>query len=281
MATIGAFNTLTIIDIIEHGAILDGGDLGEILLPNRYVPQDAAIEDAVDIFLYNDSLDRLVATTEKPKAKVGDFASLKVVQVNKIGAFLDWGLPKDLLVPYNQQHKEMEENKNYLVYVYYDEKTARLVASSKIDKFLDIYPAEYAISEKVTIVVGPKTDLGFKAIINQQHWGLIFQSDIFQPIRTGQILTAYIKEMREDGRVTLSLSRTGKDKVNDFTAQFIDYLKRNDNFTPVNDKSSPNEIQKVFGVSKKAFKQTVGHCLKLKLISFENNGIKLLNKEEE
>ncbi len=279
MATIGTFNTLTIIDIIEHGAILNGDDLGEILLPNRYVPENAAIEDNVDVFLYNDSLDRLVATTEKPKAKVGDFASLKVVQVNKIGAFLDWGLPKDLLVPYNQQHKAMEENKNYLVYVYYDEKTTRLVASSKIDKFLDIYPAQYQQGEQVSIIVGPKTDLGFKAIINQQHWGLIFQSDIFQPIRTGQTLTAFIKEMREDGRVTLTLSRTGKDKVNDFTAHFIEYLKQNENFTPINDKSSPSEIQKVFGVSKKAFKQTVGHCLKLKLIAFENNGIKLLKEE--
>lgn len=279
MATIGAFNTLTIIDIIAHGAILNGGELGEILLPNRYVPQNAAIEDDVDVFLYNDSLDRLVATTDKPKAKVGDFASLKVVQVNKIGAFLDWGLPKDLLVPFNQQHNKMEVDKNYLVHVYYDEQTTRLVASSKIDKFLDIWPAEYTNGEKVTVIVGPRTDLGFKAIINGKHWGLIFQSDIFQPIRTGQTLNAFIKEMRDDGRITLSLSRTGKDKVNDFTPRFLNYLAKNNNFTPLNDKSSPSDIQNVFGVSKKAFKQTVGHCLKLKLIAFENGGIKLINEQ--
>ena len=276
MATIGIFNTLTIIDIIEHGAILDGANLGEILLPNRYVPKDAKIENQVDVFLYNDSLDRLVATTDKPKAKIGEFASLKVIQVNKIGAFLDWGLPKDLLVPFNQQHSTMEVNKNYLVRLYLDEKTSRVVATSKIDRFLDIYPADYATGEEVNLIIGPRTDLGFKTIINGQHWGLIFQSDIFQPLRTGLTIKGYIKEVREDGRVTVILSRTGKDKVNDFTEVFLKYLAKNDGFTSINDKSSPTEIQKVFGVSKKAYKQTVGHLLKLKKIEFSNNGIKLL-----
>lgn len=275
MATIGIFNTLQIIDIIEHGAILNGDELGEILLPNRYVPKNASIEDHVDVFLYNDSLDRLVATTESPKAKVGEFASLKVVQVNKIGAFLDWGLPKDLLVPFNQQHKTMEAGKQYLVRIYIDENTSRIVASSKIDKFLDIWPAEYTKGEQVNLIIGPKTDLGFKAIVNNQHWGLIFQSDIFQAIRTGMSISGFIKEMREDNRITLSLSRTGKDKVNDFTEKFLTYLAKNDGFTHLNDKSSPSEIQKTFGVSKKAFKQTVGHLLKQGKIVFSNNGISL------
>ncbi|WP_448246896.1 CvfB family protein [Thalassotalea agariperforans] len=276
MATIGVFNTLPIIDLIEHGAILDGGELGEILLPNRYVPTNAQLEQQVDVFLYNDSLDRLVATTEQPKAKVGEFASLKVIQVNKIGAFLDWGLPKDLLVPFNQQHSTMEVGKNYLVRIYVDEKTSRIVATSKIDRFLDIWPAEYQQGEQVNLIIGPRTDLGFKAIINNQHWGLIFQSDIFQPLRTGLSITGYIKEQRSDGRVTLALTRTGKDKVNDFTSKFLAHLNKNNGFTPINDKSSPSEIMKVFGVSKKAYKQTVGHLLKLKKIEFVDGGIKLL-----
>lgn len=277
MATIGIFNTLTIIDIIEHGAILDGDNLGEILLPNRYVPKDAAIENQVDVFLYNDSLDRLVATTDKPKVKIGEFASLKVVQVNKVGAFLDWGLPKDLLAPFNQQHTTMEVNKNYLVRLYLDEKTSRVVATSKIDRFLDIYPAEYRKDEQVELIIGPRTDLGFKAIINGQHWGLIFQSDVFQPLRIGLKIKGYIKEMRTDGRITVSLGRTGKNKVNDFTDVFLNHLAKNNGFTSINDKSSPTEIQKVFGVSKKAYKQTVGHLLKLKKIEFIDGGIKLIS----
>ena len=247
MATIGIFNTLQIIDIIEHGAILNGGDLGEILMPNRYVPKDAKIEDLVEVFLYNDSLDRLVATTDKPKAKVGEFASLRVAQVNKIGAFLDWGLPKDLLVPYNQQHRPMEVGKHYLVRIYCDEQTSRIVASSKIDKFLGIWPAEYSVGDTVDLIIGRKTDLGFKAIINNQHWGLIFQSDIFQPIRTGLAIKGYVKEVREDDRITLTLSRQGKGKVIDFTDTFLAHLTENNGFTTTNDKSSPAEIQKVFG----------------------------------
>ncbi|MGJ8691014.1 MAG: CvfB family protein [Thalassotalea sp.] len=276
MATIGVFNTLKIIDIINHGAILDGGELGEILLPNRYVPENAAIENEVEVFLYNDSLDRLVATTDKPRAKIGDFANLRVAQVNKIGAFLDWGLPKDLLVPYNQQHREMEVGKHYLVKLYLDEKTSRVVATSKIDKFLDIWPAEYQAGEEVELTFANRTDLGYKAIINDQHWGLIFQSDIFQPIRTGLKTKGFIKEVREDGKITVCLTRAGKAKVDDFSEKFLAYLNNNDGFAAFNDKSSPTDIQRAFGVSKKAFKQTVGHLLKLKKIEFVNSGIKLL-----
>lgn len=275
MAQLGIYNNLPIIDFIEHGAILNGDNLGEILLPNRYVPQNAELEDVVNVFLHADSQDRLIATTQQPKAVVGEFASLKVVQVNKIGAFLDWGLPKDLLVPFNQQHTKMELNKYYLVRIYADETTGRLAASSKLDKFLDIWPAEYKVEEEVDLTIAHRTDLGFKAIINNQHWGLIFQSDIFKPIRTGLKIKGFVKEVREDGRVTLTLSRSGKNKVIDFTDTFIAYLNKNNGLCHFHDKSSPAEIQREFGVSKKAFKATVGHLLKLRKIELIPNGIKL------
>lgn len=277
MANIGSFNSLTVIDLIEHGAILDGEELGEVLLPNRYVPENLQLEDQISVFLYNDSLDRLVATTQTPKAQIGDFASLKVVAVNKIGAFLDWGLPKDLLVPFNQQHKKMELGKHYFVRLYLDEKTSRIVATSKIDKFVDIWPAEYQQGQEVDLTIATRTDLGFKAIINKQHWGLIFQSDIFQAIRTGLNIKGFIKDIRADGKITLSLQRTGKGKVTDFSGNLLAYLEQHQGFAPFNDKSSPTEIQKTFGVSKKAFKQTTGRLLKLGKIAFVDNGIALIN----
>ncbi|QOL26036.1 GntR family transcriptional regulator [Thalassotalea sp. LPB0316] len=275
MAQIGTFNQLEVIDLIAHGAILNGDDKGEILLPNRYVPKDCAIGDTLDVFIYADSQDRLVATTQKPKAQSGEFASLKVVQTNKIGAFLDWGLPKDLLVPFNNQQRPMEVGKNYLVRVFNDERTERIVASSKLDKFLDIWPAEYQSGEQVDLIIAGKTDLGFKAIINHQHWGLIFHSDIFKPLRTGQKLTGYIKQVRDDGRIDLALSRAGKGKVIDFQQQLLAYLIEHDGFCDIHDKSSPALIQKTFGVSKKAFKATVGHLLKQGKITIEPNGIRL------
>lgn len=275
MAQIGSFNQLSVIDLITHGAILDGGEKGEILLPNRYVPENCQIGDSVDAFIYADSQDRLVATTQRPKAQSGEFASLKVVQTNKIGAFLDWGLPKDLLVPFNNQQRPMEVGKFYLVRVLTDERTERIVASTKLDKFLDIWPAEYEQGQQVDLIIAGKTDLGFKAIINHQHWGLIFQSDIFKPLRTGQRLKGYIKQVREDGRVDLALSRAGKGKVIDFKEQLLDYLEDNNGFCDIHDKSSPALIQKTFGVSKKAFKATVGHLLKLEKITIEPNGIRL------
>lgn len=275
MAQIGSFNQLSVIDLITHGAILDGGEKGEILLPNRYVPENCQIGDSIDAFIYADSQDRLVATTQRPKAQSGEFASLKVVQTNKIGAFLDWGLPKDLLVPFNNQQRPMEVGKFYLVRVLTDERTERIVASTKLDKFLDIWPAEYEQGEQVDLIIAGKTDLGFKAIINHQHWGLIFQSDIFKPLRTGQRLKGYIKQVREDGRVDLVLSRSGKGKVIDFKEQLLAYLEDNNGFCDIHDKSSPALIQKTFGVSKKAFKATVGHLLKLEKITLEPNGIRL------
>ncbi|WP_448549005.1 CvfB family protein [Thalassotalea fusca] len=277
MANIGKYNTLSVIALSANGAYLDGGSLGEILLPNKYVPTDCDIDDKIEVFIYADSADRLVATTERPKAQVGEFASLRVKDTNKMGAFLDWGLAKDLLVPFNQQHKKMEVGRHYLVYVYVDERTERLVASSKLDKFVDIWPADYKNGQEVTLTIAARTDLGFKAIIDHHHWGLLYANEIFKPVRIGQSLKGYVKRMREDGRVDLSLTRVGKGKVIDFKDTLIEYLNNNDGFTPLNDKSSPELIQKTLGVSKKTFKATVGNLLKQNKITITSDGIKLVN----
>lgn len=276
MAKIGQFNTLSVIAIMANGAYLDAGDLGEILLPNRYLPKNCEVDDQLSVFIYLDSADRLIATTETPHATVGEFASLQVKQINKIGAFLDWGLPKDLLVPYNQQHKKMEVGKHYLVYIFLDETTERLVASSKLDRFIDIWPAEYQQGEKVELTIASKTDLGFKAIINNQHWGLIFESDVFQPLKPGKKITGYIKQVREDGRINLTLSRAGKGKVIDFSDKLLAYLTKHDGFSALNDKSAPESIQRELGVSKKTFKATIGNLMKKGKIKIEKTGIRLL-----
>jgi predicted RNA-binding protein (virulence factor B family) len=275
MIQIGKYNTLSVIALTDNGAYLNAGELGEILLPKRYLPENCQIEDKVEVFIYADSADRLVATTEKPNGQVGEFVSLKVVQVNKIGAFLDWGLKKDLLVPYNQQHSEMEVGKYYLVYIYLDKQTERIAASSKLDKFIDIWPADYQQWDRVELIIGGKTDLGFKAIINNKHWGLLYDNEIFQPLRVGKQVNGFIKQVREDGRIDLSLSRSGEGKVNDFASKLLAHLAENEGFSPLHDKSTPELIQKVLGVSKKTFKSTVGNLLKKGKITIESSGIRL------
>ena len=275
-AQIGKFNTLSVIAITDNGAYLDAGELGEILLPKRYLPEPCEVDDEVEVFIYADSADRLVATTETPYAQVGEFASLKVAQVNKLGAFLDWGLKKDLLVPFNQQYKKMEVGKRYLVHVYLDTRTERIAASSKIDKYVDIWPAEYQQGDKVELIIAAKTDLGFKAIINHRNWGLIFQNEIFKKLHVGQRTTGYIKNIREDGRIDLSLSRAGKGKVIDFADTLINYLEQNKGFCSLHDKSKPEEIMRLFSVSKKTYKATVGNLMKKEKVKLVKGGIQLI-----
>ena len=276
MADIGKFNTLEVIAITDTGAYLNASELGEVLLPNRLVPENCKIGDQLTVFLYVDSADRVTATTKTPLGQVGEFVSLKVVQTNKIGAFLDWGLPKDLLVPFNQQHTAMEEGKYYLVRIFLDLTTERLVASSKLDKFIDIWPAEYNKGDKVELIIGNKTDLGFKAIINNQHWGLLYDNEIFQPLRIGKKITGYIKQVREDERIDLSLTRTGERKVTDFSDKLLAEIEGNEGFIPLHDKSSPELIKRTLGVSKKTFKSTAGNLMKKGLITIGKDGLRLV-----
>jgi len=275
-ATIGKFNQLNVIALADNGAYLDAGELGEILLPKRYVPEPCQVGDTLKVFIYRDSADRLISTTEVPLAQVGEFVSLKVIETNKMGAFLDWGLPKDLLVPFNQQHTAMEVGKYYLVRVFLDQQTDRIAASSKLDKFIDIWPAEYQQGDKVNLIIGGKTDLGFKAIVNDLHWGLLYDNEIFQHLRVGKKITGYIKQVREDGRLDLILTRGSKNKVNDFSEKLLAHIADRGGVSPLHDKSSPELIQRTLGVSKKTFKATVGNLLKKGKIAIVKEGIKLV-----
>lgn len=276
MADLGKFNTLSVITINDIGAYLNADDLGEVLLPKRLMPEDCNAGSQVSVFLYKDSADRVAATTQSPLGEVDQFVSLKVSAINKMGAFLDWGLPKELLVPYNEQHTEMELGKYYLVRIYLDLRTERIVASSKLDKFIDVWPADYQKWDKVDLIIGNKTDLGFKAIINNLHWGLLYDNEIFQPLRIGKKITGYIKQVREDERIDLSLSRPGEGKVNDFSQKLLDYIAEHKGISPVHDKSSPDDIQKALGVSKKTFKATVGNLLKKGKVKITPEGITLI-----
>ncbi|RKD90564.1 CvfB family protein [Mangrovibacterium diazotrophicum] len=274
MAAIGLLNELEIVKEVDFGLYLDGGEQGEILLPKRYVPANCKVGDQIEVFIYLDSEDRLIATTETPLAMVGDFAMLKVVSTTPVGAFMEWGLQKDLLVPFREQQFPMEEGRNYLVFVYVDDETQRIVGSSKLDKFVDNLPVDYEAGEEVDLIIAGKTDLGYKAIIDNSHWGLIFKNEVFQPLKTGDRLKGYIKNVRPDEKIDLVLQKPGYEKIDSIAQGVLDKLKEAGNFMPVNDKTDPNEISKLFGISKKNFKKAIGSLYKQRLITIEDDGIK-------
>lgn len=278
MVELGKMNTLPVLRKSDIGLILDGGTLGDILLPKRYVSADSTPDDSIDVFVMRDSEDRLVATTQTPLAMVDEFAFLRAISVTGIGAFLDWGLPKDLLVPFREQKIKMREGDSYMVRIYLDRVSNRLAASSKLDKFLDQVPADYSDGEAVTLLVCAKTDLGYKAIINGAHWGVLFHNEVFQPLQRGQRLEGFIKCMRPDGKIDLCLQKPGYEKVTDLTDIILDYLKAQGGFMPLTDKSPPETIQARFGVSKKTYKKAIGALYKKRLIAFENNGTTLVEK---
>ena len=276
MPEIGNYSTLEVIKEKDFGVYLDAGDLGEILLPRKYCPEDLSTGDRIRVFIYLDTDDYLIATTEKPSTIVGEFAMLKVSAVNDVGAFLDWGLAKEVLLPYSEQkNRPVEVGKRYLVRLYLDKNTNRIVASTKIDKFLDKSKPRYKVGEEVQLVIANRTDLGQKAIVNHEHWGMIFKSDLLKTIYPGQKMKGYIKEVREDGKITLAMQKPGYSKVVDTAGQILEMLKEQDGYITVNDKSSPDIIYKLFGVSKKAFKMAVGALFKQGKISIEPGGLRL------
>ncbi len=277
MVEIGKLNKLRVVKEVDFGIYLDGGDLGEILLPQRYVPENCKVGDSLRVFIYLDSEDRIIATTETPYAMVGDFALLKVVSVNSVGAFLDWGLPKDLLAPFSEQNPKMEEGRSYIVRVYVDNRN-RIAASSKLDKYLDNEPGNFRIGREVKLLICNQTDIGHKAIINSSHWGVLHYNDVFQPLKKGQKTKGFIKKVRDDNKIDLCLHKPGYEKVDDVTETILTVLKEQGGFISVTDKSSPEVIYKLFGVSKKTYKKAIGAIYKKRLITIENNGIRLKNK---
>lgn len=272
---IGRFNDLEIVKKVDFGFYLDGGAAGEILLPRKYAARDAKVGDTVHVFVYYDSEDRIIATTETPLAQVGEFACLQVAAVNRIGAFLNWGLSKDLLVPFAEQKQRMQKGHFYVVRVTVDERSNRIIATSKLDRFLDFRALDFGVNDEVDLLIFDHTELGYKAIINDNHSGVLYENEVFQPLHIGQKIKGYIKKIREDEKIDLTLHKPGFEKVEDFSDILLKRMEDNNGFLPLNDKSSPEVIYEMFGVSKKTFKKTLGKLYADKRIVISDEGIKL------
>ncbi|WP_341524307.1 S1-like domain-containing RNA-binding protein [Pseudomonas sp. G.S.17] len=264
MALIGRYNSLQVVKHTNFGLYLDGGADGEILLPNRYIPKDIPSEDEdwLNVFVYLDSEDKLLATTETPKVQVGEFASLKVLEVNSIGVFLDWGLPKDLLLPYSEEKRTLQAGDYCVVHVYLDKHTRRITATARLDRYLDKTPATYTVGQEVDLLVAEATDMGFKAIINNKHWGLIHKNEVFKFMRAGKQEKGFIKEIRSDGNLSLSLQPVGAEASSSLNSKILSKLRENNGTLPVSDKSDPQIISGLFGVSKGNFKKAIGALYK-------------------
>jgi len=275
MLNIGKINKLNIVKKQGADVYLDSGASGKVLLADKKLSATCQVGDTLEVFVYVDSEGHLAATTKIPLAQVDEIAWLKVVSLNYVGAFLDWGLPKDLLVPFSEQHHEMEVGRSYLVKVFLDDKN-RIAATTKIDRFISDESVEFEDGQKVSLIIAEKTELGFKAIVNNTHWGLLYQNELFQPLRKGQKLDGYIKKIRDDQKIDLSLHHPGYGKVVSLTDNILIKLKENDGVLMLSDKSPPEAIYAAFGVSKKVFKQAIGALYKKKLITIDKNGIRLV-----
>lgn len=294
MIRLGDYNTLKVVKFAVRdnphayggketfGVFLDGGREGDILMPQKYVPEGTKVGDDIKCFVYLDQNERPVATTETPLAKVGDFAFLECTWVNEYGAFLDWGLMKDLFCPFREQKKKMEMGDSYIVYIHIDEESYRIVATAKVDKYLSpARPADnnakegLAVGTPVSLLVWQKTDLGFKVIVDNKYQGLIYRNQIFRHVQTGDRLDGYVEKVRPDGKLDISLQPTGRKQTIDFAETLIQWLEDHDGFAPFGDKSAPDDIKRTFQVSKKVFKKAVGDLYKRRIITITDDGIQL------
>ncbi len=275
MAQVGRLNKLKVKSTRDYGVHLDGGDKGDILLPGRYVPGNCQSGDELEVFIYVDREDRLRATTQKPKVTVGQFACLPVVENTAAGAYLDWGLDIDLFVPKSEQQEQMREGNAYVVFVFLDQQTRRITASSKLDKFLNLQNPEYREGEEVDLVIYDKTDLGYKALVNLAHDGMLYDSEVFQKLSVGQQMPGYIKKIREDLKIDLALQKPGYQGVDASAQVILETIKEHGGQIAITDKSQPEEIYATFGVSKKTFKKAIGALYKKRLITIDSNGLKM------
>ncbi len=276
---LGRFNTLEIIKEVDFGLYLDGGEQGEILLPARYVPESWQIGDQLQVFIYLDNEERLVATTLIPSVQVGEFACLEVAWVNQYGAFLDWGLMKDLFVPFREQKQKMQVGREYVVYAYLDEESYRIVASAKVERYLSVEKPEYQPGDEVNILGWQKTDLGFKVIVENAYSGMLYDSDLFREVYVGMKAKAYVKQVREDGKIDLMLDKPGFEKVSDFSQVLLEFIRSHGGEISITDKSPAEEIYNTFEVSKKTFKKAVGDLYKKREIVLTGDRIRLADAE--
>ena len=277
---LGKRNRLTVLRAVDFGLYLDAGEVGDVLLPQRYVPEGAKEGDVLDVFLYLDGEERLVATTEQPLVEVGQFALLEVSWVNEFGAFLNWGLMKDLFCPFREQRQKMQQGRKYLIYCYIDPVTYRIVASAKVDKFLSKERPAYSSGDEVEALIQQPTDIGLKAIVDGRFSGLLFRNEVFQPLHVGDRVRAFVKQVRPDGKIDLKLQRHfGKLRITDFSAQLLTFLQRQPpGYCPLGDKSDAEDIYNTFGVSKKTFKRGVGDLYKQRLVTIDDDGLRLTDK---
>ena len=283
---LGDYNVLRVKELARRegygevfGLYLDGGREGDILMPQKYVPEHVHVGDEITCFIYLDQEERPIATTEQPLAKVGDFVYLECAWVNEYGAFLHWGLTKDLFCPFREQKRKMEIGNRYIVHVHIDEESYRIVASAKVERYLkeDMAAKHFKRNEEVDILIWQKTELGFKVIVNNQYPGLIYQDQIFKSIHTGDRMKAYVAQLRTDGKLDIALQPTGIAAAEDFSSVLLRYLKENNGYCVLGDKSDPEAIKHQFQVSKKVFKKAIGDLYKKHLITIEADGLHLVS----
>ncbi|MCJ7579985.1 MAG: S1-like domain-containing RNA-binding protein [Candidatus Aminicenantes bacterium] len=279
MIEIGRSNKLRILRQTSVGVYLGDESGEEVLLPNKYCPEKFELEDKIEVFVYRDHEERKVAANIKPKILLNEFELLQVTAVTNVGAFLDWGMEKELLVPFRERRQKMQEGKWYIVYLTVDRETDRLYASNIIEKYLQNEVLTVEPGEEVALLVYKKTDLGFSVIVNNKHKGLIFRNEIFKELSIGEKINGFVKNIREDNKLDISMQRIGYENFNDFNSELIFHkLGENEGFLPVTDKSSPEEIYKQFGMSKKAFKKSIGALYKQRKITIHPEGIKSIKE---
>lgn len=275
MADLGQFNRLRATRRQDIGLFLDGAELGEILLPRRYLDDSMQAGDWLEVFLYRDSEDRVVATTETPRVQVGECAYLKVIGLNQFGAFLDWGLPKDLLVPFSEQQKKMQKGYSYAVYVYIDEPTQRIVASSRLERHLASENCEYGPRDPVDLLIYGRSDLGFKAIVNHRCLGQLYDNETFRRLHFGERLPGFVKQVRPDGKIDLSLQLPGRKAQNQLRDAILSHLEQHEGVSTLTDFSPPDEIYQAYGVSKAKYKKALGNLYREGRIVIEKHQITL------
>lgn len=275
MAQIGTFNSLEVVSKTDFGVYLDGENLGTILLPNKQCPDNIAPGEFVNAFIYLDSEDRLIATRIKPKAEVGQCAALEVKQLTSFGAFLDWGLPKDLLVPFSEQRKPMEAGQKHVVYLFVDNLTQRITGSAKLSNFLPEETDAYRANDPVDLLIVGRTDLGYRAVVDQRCLGMVFNADVLQPLKVGQRIKGFVKTVRDDHKIDLMLQLQGHEARVDIADRILKELNANGGVLALSDRSSPDEIYAAFQVSKGNFKKAIGRLMKQGKISQESDRIVL------
>lgn len=280
MIKLGEWNTLEVTRLEDRGAYVDGGESGEILLPTYEGAEGVELGTWMNVFIYNDSKDRLIATTKTPKITVGEFAALRVTEVNHFGAFLDWGLAKDLMLPFGEQKRKVSHGVKVVVAAYVDEKTGRLAATTKLGRFLGKENRHFLEDEQVDILVIKRSTLGYHVVVEGSHWGMIFHNQIFQPIEIGQRLKAYVYQVRDDDKIDIVLQKPGAEKIHSLADTILDKLSQEGGFIPLGDKSDSIEIRAMFSVSKKVYKKAIGQLYREKKILLEGNGVRLIDADK-